>query len=308
MASKNAQSNLPAKTGTAGLPATSNSGASLPAFMQGSERTMDHVDVEDLIIPRVALMQGISPAVMAGQVENGHFWHTILEEDLGTKLRVAPLLYRKQYALWNPQHAGGGIIARASDGRHWDTDIDATVAPYKDFPKRTVRYQAAKGDLVSRDAGLGAWGSMDPDNADSGPAATVSHIFLMRALDFMHVGPFVVYLQRSSERVARNLLSSIRMVEDGVGAPSYGQVFEMSSKVVPNNAGQEYNQYEFPRAAGDGRYVTDEALFLKLKAEHEQYKQLRFRTNDEDADREAGSDNGGGAKASAGADSQNEKY
>lgn len=302
MASKNSSSNLPANTASAGLPATSK--ANVPAFMQGAEKGMGDVDAEDLIIPRVALMQGISPPVMAGQVEQAHFWHTIMEEDLGTSLRIVPILRRKQYTLWMPLHSGGGIIARASDGRHWDSDFDVQVAPYKDFPKRMVRYTAKAGDLVGREHGLGKWGSADPENPDSGPAATVSHVFLVRAIDHMDLGPFIVYLQRSSEGVARDLMTKIKFLEDGSNVPMYGQVYNMTSETAQNDAGQEYNKYKFARLPGDEQYVQDEALFKLLMSEHHSYKGLKFRTNDEDAQ-----DDSGGAGAGGGSpDSKDDAY
>ena len=276
-------------------------GASVPAFMQGSAPADTGFDVTDLIIPRVALMQGISPPVMAGQVENAHFWHTILELDLGTEIDVVPILYRKQYTLWNPLHAGGGVIARASDGRHWDADFDVQVAPYKDFPKKLVRYAAKAGDPVGRDAGLGVWGSADPENPDSGPAATVSHVFMMRALQHFDIGPFIIFLQRSSESVARDLMTKIKLVQDGAfKAPMFGQVFRMSHNGAANNAGQEYNQYKFT----PNGFIQSADTFEMLRKEHEEYKVTRFRTNDEDAQSEAAAATGNVAAP----DDKNDKY
>lgn len=266
--------------------------------MQNADSGKDNIDTADLIIPRVALLQGISPPVMAGLGENGHFWHTINEVDLGDELRVVPLLYRKQYTLWNPLHMGGGVVARSTDGKHWDSDFDVQIAPYKDFPKKLVRYAAKKGDPVGRDIGLGAWGSMDPENPDSGPAATLSHVILFRALDHMHLGPFVVFLQRSAEPVGRQLATKIKLDN----APICGQVYRMGRKSASNSANQEYNQYTFTK---DG-YVDSEALFLKLQEESQMFRTTNFRTNDEDADAdEAGA---GAAPAGGSADSKDDSY
>ncbi len=252
-------------------------------------------ETEDLIIPRVSLLQGISPAVMAGEAENKHFYHTIMNVDLGEQMRCVPILYRRQYTLWNPLHMGGGVIARASDGKHWDTDFNVQIAPYKDLPKKLVNYVGKKGDVVGRNLGFGAWGSADPENPDSGPAATLSHVFMMRDLDHWDLGPFIVFLQRSSEPVARALLTQIKLLEDGrLKAPMFGQVYSASSKTATNAAGQEYNQYDFKHQG----YVPDADLFAQLQSEHESYKGERFRTNDEDALREeagAAGDSGAGA-------------
>lgn len=266
--------------------------------MQDAESGKESIDVTDLVIPRVALMQGISPAVMAGQAENAHFFHTINEIDLGETLRVVPLLHRRQWTLWNPLHMGGGVVARATDGYHWDTDIDVQIAPYKDIPKKVVNYVAKKGDLVSRDAGLGKWGSMDPENSDSGPAATLSHIILFRALDYLDLGPFAMFFQRSSEPVARQFLTKISIDK----APIFGQQYIVGSKTASNSAGQEYNQYTFTK---DG-WVPDENLFREFENEHKVYKGTTFRTNDEDAQADEG-DTGSGGKAGA-SDTKDDSY
>ncbi len=258
----------------------------------------DGIDVADLIIPRVTLSQGISPQVMAGQCENGHFWHTVLEIDLGPELTLVPLLYRKQYTLWNPLHAGGGVLARASDGKHWDNDFSVDVAPYKDMPKKLVKYSAKAGDAVGREIGLGKWGSADPDNEDSGPAATLSHIFLFRCLEHPEIGPFVIFLQRSAEGIARQLLTKVQMDK----APMFGQVYLMGKKTESNSAGQEYNAYTFTKNG----YVGSEELYREFEKDHEVYKATRFRTNDDDA--QADDVSGGPAGGAVAPDSKDQGY
>lgn len=258
--------------------------------MQNAASGKDNIGIDDLIIPRVALMQGISPPVMQGLAENAAFWHTINEEALGAELEVIAILHRKQWTIWNPQHAGGGVIARSSDGKTWDADFEAEVQVYKEKPKYKVKVSGKKGDPVGRDVGYGRWGTMDPENEDSGPMATLSHVVMMVAPERMDFGPFIVFLQRSSERVAREFLSKIQIDK----APIYGQQYVMGSRVVPNGAGQEYNQYTFRKNG----HVQDEALFFELQSMHEQYKSASFRTNDENAAEDApATGDGGGAAA-----------
>jgi len=302
MASNHSSRNTRSKTDSAELPAINNPPSSaLPAFMQGVESGKDSYDATDLIIPRVTLLQGISPAVMAGEAPNGHFWHTINEIDLGDSLRVVPILHRKQVTLWNPLHMGGGVVARASDGLHWDNDFDAHISPYKDMPKKLVRYTARKGDSVGladvAGSGLAAFGSADPDNPEGPPAATLSHIFLFRALDHLDLGPFVVFLQRSSTPVAKTLLSKVNLNK----ASMFGQVYTMACKVDKNKAGQEYNQYTFKADS----IVQDEELFGEFHANYRTFKGASFRTNDEDAVDEGGESGAGHAPVS---NSVDDKY
>lgn len=258
----------------------------------------ENIDTSDMIIPRVGLMQAISPEVMDGRAASGNFFHTINEEDLGPKLKIVMLHHSKRYTLWMPRHAGGGIIARASDGQHWDADFSVEFAPYKDQPKKKVKYEAKKGDAVGRDVGLGRWGTMDPDNEDSGPAATLSHVFVARCLEHMELGPFVIFLQRSGEPVARQLLSKIQIAN----APIYGQIFEMTSKQASGDSG-DYNQYAF---AKDG-FVVDEAMYTEFKEQNGVYRRLGVKTNEEAPD-EGGNGGGGGGKEAAAPDAKGDTY
>lgn len=299
MVSKNESKSGSTGKELAELPATNSGAVALPSFMQGAASGKDNIGMDDLIIPRVALMQGISPPVMQGIADNATFWHTINEEVLGTELGVIPILHRKQWTIWKPTWQGGGVIARSSDGKTWDADFSGEIQPYKDMPKKLVKVEGKKGDPVGRDVGYGRWGTMDPDNEDSGPMATLSHVVMMVAPDRMDFGPFIVFLQRSSERVAREFLSKIQIDK----APIYGQQYVMGSRVVPNGAGQEYNQYTFRKNG----HVQDEELFFELQRMHELYKSVSFRTNDENAQEEAGAAGEGAGEAPA-KDGGEDKY
>jgi len=255
----------------------------------------ENIDQSDLITPRVALMQAISPEVVEGKASSGDFWHTINEVVLGTTLRLVVVHHSKRYTMWRPRHAGGGIIARATDGRHWDTDFKESFAPYKDRPKYVVEYEAKKGDLVSKDAGLGRWGTLDPDNEDSAPAATLSHVLVCVALDHMELGPFVVYLQRSAEGVGRQLMTKVKLDK----APIYGQVYVMGSRVQPSDGG-DFNNYTFTK---DG-YVMEEELYAELKSMNAMFTEMGVKTNEEAPEdvSDANGGEGGGNNAKDGAD------
>lgn len=270
--------------------------ASLPAFMQGDANTgKENIDQSDLIIPRVALMQAISPEVVEGKAASGNFYHTINENVIAEDtLDVVVVHQSKRYTLWRPRHAGGGIIARATDGVHWDASFKDSFAPYKDRPKYTVEYAAEKGDVVSKDVGLGRWGTLDPENDESAPAATLSYVLVCVALDYPELGPFVVYLQRSAEGVGKSLLTKIKIDN----APVYGQVYTMGSKVATGDSG-DYNQYTFAKNG----HVSTEELYNEFKAMNAAFTESGAKTNDE-----APEERGDGGSGAAAPDSKDDKY
>lgn len=296
MASAKKQSDTAKSAESGNLPAINNeASANVPAFMKDDARDgKENIDQSDIIIPRVALMQAISPEVVEGHAKSGEFYHTINEESVGSEMDLVFVHHSKRYTLWLPRHAGGGIIARATDGAHWDSDFEVEFAPYKDRPKYKVTYSAKKGDPVGRDAGLGKWGTLDPENEDSGPAATLSHQFVAVDLNNPDLGAFVVFLQRSAEPVAKQLLSKIKLAK----APLYGQVFRMGSKDAQNASGDDYKQYTFAKNG----FVQDAETYETLKRMNDEFRSLDFRTNEEapdtTADTDAG-DAGEGEKSSA---------
>lgn len=284
------------KAGTAVSPATNKvpavaGAAALPAFMQQDAGTgKENISRDDMIIPRVALTQAVSPEAIDGRCEVGHFWHTVLEEDLGETLDVIVVHQSKRYTLWNPRHAGGGVLARASDGRTWDADFEGEIQPYKDDKRKKVKFTIKAGEKVGRDIGLGKWGTLDPGNDDSPPAATLSYVLVCVAPDRPEMGPFVVLLQRSAEPVARQLLTKVNLDP----APLYGQVYTVASKDQASEQGG-FKQYTFSKNG----HVQDAEVYEAAKTLHEQFKSTEVKFDENAAQTElepegAGGDGDGG--------------
>lgn len=268
--------------------------SSLPAFMAddaASRAGKENISRDDMVLPRVALVQAVSPEFTEGKAEVGHFYHTVAEEDLGEEVNVIVILHTKRYTLWNPRHAGGGVLARASDGKRWDSDWEGEIQPYKDDKRKKVKISIKKGDPVGRDVGYGRWGSLDPSNEDSPPAATLTHACLCVSPDHMELGPFVVLLQRSAEPVAKQLLSKIAVDP----APIFGQVYTMKSKDQPSDAGG-FKQFVFVKNG----HVQEAELYHFLKEQHELYKATDVKY-DEAAEQPDDKDSGGD-------DSSNDRY
>lgn len=220
----------------------------------------DSISNEDMIVPRVALMQAIHSEVQEGKAEAGHFFHTVMEEDMGPEVRLVVIHHSKRYTLWRPRHEGGGVLARASDGVNWDQPGEFEISPYKDRPKYRVKLDT--GRKVGPDVGLGKWGTLDPENPDSPPAATLTHVLVCADLDNLDRGPFVVLLQRSAMKVAKGLLSKIKVDS----APIYGQIYKMGARFETSPSG-DFNQYTFTKAG----HVDTAELYNFLKEQYQTF-------------------------------------
>src|SRR5262245_35241840 len=81
-----------------------------------------NVTAQDMIVPRLKLLQGLSPEVQENprQFVPGEFYHSILGDMLGDSILTVPLQVMRTIELWAPRDDGQGLLARSVDGQTWD--------------------------------------------------------------------------------------------------------------------------------------------------------------------------------------------
>ncbi len=240
----------------------------LPAFMEGhAGEGTEKLGRGDFEIPRIQLLQAISPEVEAfDAAEPGHFWHNMAEISLGEKLTIVPVFVDVRYILWRPRSEGGGILARADDGVHWNPpDAEFTV---KLKSGKQVSWRTAQTVVLS---GLDRWGSSDPEDTSSQPAATLMYSIVCELPAYPELGPAVVTLQRSGVRVARKLLGKINLSR----APSYGMQFVMSS-ITEQGLEGPFKNYRF---ISDG-FVDDKDRYEKYQQTYQLFREAGFSIRD----------------------------
>ena len=241
----------------------------LPSFMQGQAGLgTEQIGAADVEIPRLKLLQALSPEVQEGGHRQGSFFHTVTEESLGTELKIVIVYVDQSFILWRPRKTGGGILARALDGVHW-TPPNAAFDVVLDDGKTKVTWKTA--DTVAK-SGLAEWGSADPSDPKSPPAATRMYNCVVVMPEHPEVGPAVVTLQRAGVKVARKLMGKLKIAQ----APSFGLQFIMSSFHDTNPQNQDFWNYKF---TADG-FVADEKDFNAYKALYENFKKLGVKVRD----------------------------
>lgn len=242
----------------------------LPEFMQAQVGMgTEAVDASSAEIPRIKLMQKISPELEEYNfLKAGDMFHTLAEKSLGSEIRITPIYVDQRYILWRPQESGGGILARADDGIHW-TPGSATFA-VKLKSGQDVTWTTRPTVEAS---GLDKWGSSNPADPNSPPAATKMFNLVVTFPDDPDMPPAVVTLQRSSIKVARRFIGKLKITR----APSFGLIFKMKSIDDKNGVGQSFKNYFF-QADGmvEDKEVYDRNFeFYKLfKAQGIQVKDL----------------------------------
>lgn len=257
------------------LPSVPNQGGAVavPSFMQKfAGQGTQNVGAEDIETPRLILIQAVDQErQQTFDVSPGVFFHNALEQDLGKSLRVVPVFVDKRAVLWRPRPPidQGGILARSDDLQVWNPP-NVTFDVRIDKSGRMVKWNTANSVAESR---LMEWGSYDPSDPRSQPAATLIYNVALVALDHLELGPMVVSMQRGSIKVARKLLSRLKLTN----APSYGQVFTLSSTLDKGSSGDFFN-YKF---TGEG-FVEDETLFTKLQDTYEAIRRVGLKIKDEE--------------------------
>jgi len=244
----------------------------MPSFMEGKAgRGTENIGASDIEVPRIKLMQSNSPELETyNDLKNGEFFHTITEEPLGKSIRVVPIYMDQQFILWNPRDSGGGILARAGDGIHWSPeDAEFKVKLDKKDGGLDVVWKTAKTVAASR---LDQWGSSNPADPKSPPAATRMYNIVCAFPDNPDLPPAVVTLQRSSIKIARRFMAKMKVSR----APSYGMVFEMRSVEDKNAVGQKYNNFAFIGAG----LVTNAEMFNYFEEQYEMFKKVGLNIRD----------------------------
>jgi hypothetical protein len=233
----------------------------LPAYLQGqiAAQGSDNFDSSDVVVPRIKLLQGLSPELQTfNEAKMGLFWHTGLDMPLGNEFRFVIADRRKKYLLTAPIEDGQGLLARADDAHTWDrtgrwqVKIKGTKQP--------VIWEIATKDVAK--SGLTGWGTYNPDDSDSPPAATLFYDYLVFLPDRLELGPAVVSLARSAIKTAKRGLNDKISLHQSNGRPMQALVFTAQS-VDDSSDGQSFKNWLF-KAAG---FVQDKALY-DLAVEH----------------------------------------
>jgi len=92
------------------------SGDELPAYLKtDSNRGSEDVGIEDLTIPRLEIVQALSPcrkktnAAYIEGCEEGQLYNSITREIYGDKVFIIPVVFKKQWLIWKDRDAGGGF-------------------------------------------------------------------------------------------------------------------------------------------------------------------------------------------------------
>lgn len=227
----------PKKPGTSMAPAKQETGplmvlgdqAQMPdhikAKMGTQARGSENVNSEDLVIPRLEVLQDLSPQVDDSDpkyikgAKPGMLMNSVTGRIYGNNVAVVPVYFQKQFLLWRDRDAGGGFLGAFPDPAaaevRKNTEKDKQSLQIIDTP---IHY----GLLVDRESGA--------------------------------VDEIVIAMPRTKAKISRQWNSMVRLA----GGDRWDRVYMIGTAKEKNKKGQFYN-YTITQSGYPMKRLTDQA-------------------------------------------------
>lgn len=215
----------------------------------------------DITIPRLVLLQALSPQVEQGLGKPGDILHSVSNEVLaawpqgpnvllGDPLEIVVIRHTLQWIEWNDREAGGGIKESSSD-------VNSTLAK---------RCEAGEKRL---------------DKKGEVQAVTEYHNFLawIPRLGAGLDGMVMVNCGKTNWKHGRNLIT--RMAMRGPGVPAYAGKYLVRAANEKNKQNQLYKVFKFENA---GWTAESEFALAKQMAEETRGKKIETKMDEHDGD------------------------
>lgn len=218
---------------------TSNEIIEVPDYIKNANRGNENVSVQDIEIPRLELVQSLSPirsqksATYNPDAKEGQFYNTVTGELYDGDVLVCPVIYIPQFLLWKDRKLGGGF--RGS----FPTPMEAArhrteVANEENFPETSFTISETHINYCVMQA----------------PNGDISEIVLSMA--------------RSKLKVSKKWNAMIKMA----GGDRFSRVYRIKSILETNSNGQDYHNIQISPAGFPSKemYQTAESLYEAVNA------------------------------------------
>lgn len=255
----------------------------LPAYLQGytGPTGAEDIETDDITIPRVKVGQGLSPEVTEGRVAIGDLFLNVTGDVLaasGQDLEIVIIARSKEYILWQDRlFDGGGILARAQR-----VSVDGEVRYAWDKPNQSFTNKI-KGVLPVTwetktyvdENDMHRFGSANPEDPDSYPAATVHHNYVVMLPQH---GNMVAALSLSNSQVKK--AKDLNFMLNTGEAPIWARKFLVRS--IDDTSSDGKNEFKNLRFVPDG--FVDEGTAARTKGLFEQFATMNYTVDQSDED------------------------
>ncbi len=183
----------------------------LPAYLKGREgpaRGSEQAGMEDIILPRILLLQQLSPQLDESAPEYiegakaGDIVNSLTGENYGKEVTIVPVYFRKEVVIWKKREKGGGFCGSYKTRDEANRALMTLEPPVADYD---VEDQATQFVLVIKEDG--------------------------------GVDQAVISFSRTKMKTSRKLQSLIRLA----GVDSFAGQYKLSSVQEQSDMGKYYN-------------------------------------------------------------------
>jgi hypothetical protein len=87
----------------------------VPTTYSGPSGISDNIGQQDMRLPRVALIQALSPTAVDGTHKVGSLVNTLTQEEIKAPCVITPCFVFKNVIKWHPREQGGGMIYKTTN-------------------------------------------------------------------------------------------------------------------------------------------------------------------------------------------------
>jgi hypothetical protein len=207
----------------------------LPDFLQGTAGLgNENVSREDVTIPRIGLIQALSPERTKGHAkkidgcEEGQFFNTVTREILDETFLFVDIMFTKTYGVFVDRNFGGGFKGQ------FKTEVEAS---------NFIAQQENASQLELIDTGV--------------------HVIVRLDADRKPVETAILMFTKSKLKVSRDMNTILK----GTGAARFATMWEMSAVGETNSKGQPYFNFKATKVG----FVT-QTLFEFCKKVYDEVK------------------------------------
>lgn len=240
-ASAKPETNLPATKGTDADLVVVGANANLPAFLQERmnqpARGAEGVGMDDLVIPRLELVQSLSPCLQEGEgayiegAKPGMLFNNVTRELYGKSVQVIPVSFKKEYIVWanRKKVKGGGFVGA------FQTEAEAEAC---------LAVQEVPDNYLINDTANQFCLLVHPETGD--------------------LVEIVVSMAVTKLKVSRQWNTLIRIN----GGDSFSRVYELGTFLDENKAGEKFHNYTVKNVGyvNELQYRQAEALYEVVSA------------------------------------------
>lgn len=199
----------------------------MPAFLKGQEggRGKENVSKDDLVLPRIKLLQPLSDELEEERNKAGDMINSVTGQNYGKSIVFIPLNHYKGRILWNDRDNGGGIVCAAQNAvnPNQSGEVDLNHSPVTVGETCTV-------------CKLKDWDN-EAEKSERAPKCTLYYNFLIIIEGAKE--PVILSMERTKVKAAKQLLSLAAY--SGGNLDMFAKKYKLSVEQVEKGGKKWYN-------------------------------------------------------------------